>query len=327
MSSQNTKRGDTRGSKMPWSPRVSAFLICVLLAASFWFLHALSQMYEAEVRVPVEYVNLPAGRIMPNDLPDSLTARVSASGFSLLTFLWSADMEKIQLDLSRSRSLGGGNYALLTNSKQFTLQSVMGKEIAVMKLFPDTLVIGFEGRMEKQVPVKPKVTINCAPSYRIGDSLHATPRYVTISGPEALLERITFVETESKQYDDVSANIEEEIKLVLPEGITQVAVQPSVVRLQATIGKYTEGRFTIPLNTINVPPNVNLITFPDKVDVIFQVPVEDFAAIKPEMFRAVADYRKVQNGTQSLEVEIVRAPLVIRQLKTEPARVDFIIRK
>lgn len=327
MSSQNTKRGDNLGSKVPWSPRVSAFLVCVMLAAGFWFLHALSQPYEEDVRVPVEYINLPAGRIMPKDLPDSLTARITASGFSLLTFLWSSEMEKIQLDLSRARSLGGGNYALLTNSRQFVLQSGMGKEIKVVKLFPDTVVIGFEGKMEKQVPVKPKATINCAATYRIGDSLRVTPQYVTISGPEALLERISYVETEAKQYDDVSANIDEDVKLVLPEGVTQVSVQPSVVKLQATIGKYTEGRFTIPVNTINVPPNVTLITFPDKVDVIFQVPVEDFAAIKPEMFRAVADYRKAQNGTQSLEVEIVRAPLVIRQLKTEPARVDFIIRK
>lgn len=279
------------------------------------------------MRVKVDYINLPAGRVMPKDLPDSLTVHVSGSGFSLLTFQWSPGADAIQLDLSRARSLGSGTYALLTNTRQYSLQSGMGKELKVLKIYPDTVLIGFEGKMEKQVPVRPKAIINCTAPYRIGDSLRATPQYVTISGPEALLERISYVETESKQFDDVTANIDEEVKLLLPEGVTQVSVQPSVVRLQATIGKYTEGRFTIPLNTINVPPSVNLITFPDKVDVIFQVPVEDFAAIKPEMFRAVADYRKVQNGTQSLEVEIVRAPLVIRQLKTEPARVDFIIRK
>ena len=312
---------------MPWSPRVSAFIMCMLLAGAFWFIHALSQEYVTRVRVPVSYVNLPAGRLMPSNLPDSLEAEVRASGFSLLTLQWMANSQPIELDLSRARSIGGGNYALLTNGKPYALRSGMGKEIRVLKLFPDTVVIGFQGKMEKRVPVRPRADITTAPSYRIGDSLRASPEFVTISGPEHLLARISFVETEFRSFENIAENIEEDVRLVLPEGVTQVAVQPAMVHLHATVGKYTEGRFTIPLNTINVPANVDLKTFPDKVDVVFQVPVEDYASIKPEMFRAVADYRKAQGGSQSLQVEIVRQPLVIRQLKTEPARVDFIIRK
>jgi len=326
VSSQNVKRGEPAGRKVPWSPRVSAFIVCVLLAGSFWLLHALSREYTVRVTVPVEYTNLPAGRLIPGDLPDSLEADVRASGFTLLTLLWSSDKEAVKLDLSRARSIGGGEYAIVTNAYQYYLASGIGKDIRVVKLFPDTVVLGFEGKMEKRVPVRARMVINCAPMYRMGDSVHVIPEYVTISGPEALLERISYVETEHKEYDNVTANIDEELKLVLPEG-AQVSVQPSIVRVQATIGKYTEGRFTIPLSTINVPPNVDLKTFPDKVDVIFQVPVEDYAAIKPDMFRAVADYRKAQKGSQSLEVEIVKQPLYIRHLKTEPARVDFIIRK
>lgn len=313
--------------KMPWSPRVSAFLLCVLLAGAFWFMHALSQEYTTTIKVPVTYVNLPSGRLMPGNLPDSIEARLTASGFSLLTLNWMVPDKTIELDLSRARSIGGGDYAIVTNAQKYFLTTGMGKVLRVERLLPDTVIIAFEGRMEKNVPVRPRAIINTAPSYRIGDSLRATPEFVTISGPEALLERISFVETQLVEFNEVAANIDQDVKLVLPEGVTQVSVQPSTVHLHATIGKYTEGRFTIPLNTINVPPNVNLITFPDKVDVIFQVPVEDFATIKPEMFRAVADYRKAQNGSQSLEVEIVRQPAVIRQLRTTPAVVDFIIRK
>lgn len=312
---------------MPWSPRVSAFLGCLVLAGAFWFIHVLSLEYTTNVKVAVSYVNLPSGRLMPGNLPDSIEAKITASGFSLLTLDWLTGNETVELDLSRARSVGGGEYAIVTNAQKYVLTTAMGKVITVDKIIPDTVIIAFEGRMEKSVPVRVHAVVNCAPSYRIGDSLKATPDVVTISGPAALLERISFVETEFKEYDDVTTSIDEDVKLVLPEGVTQLSVQPSTVHVHATIGKYTEGRFTIPLNTINVPPNADLKTFPDKVDVIFQVPVEDYASIKPEMFRAVADYRKVQGGSQSLEVEIVKQPAVIRQLKTEPARVDFIIRK
>lgn len=328
MSSQNTKRNDPAGRRLPWSPRVTAFLVCLLLSGIFWFIHVLSLEYgDQKIKVPVLFVNLPTGRLMPGNLPDSLEVKVTASGFSLLTLEWMSLQKPLELDLSRARSIGGGNYAIVTNAQRYSIKTGMGKEIEVTRVLPDTVIIAFEGKMEKNVPVRPLADITCAPSFRIGDSLHATPDYVTISGPEALLERISFVETEARTFTNVTENIDEDVRLVLPEGVTQVSVQPSTVHIHAGIGKYTEGRFTIPLNTINVPPNVDLKTFPDKVDVIFQVPVEDFASIKPEMFRAVADYHKLQGGSQSLQVEIVRAPIVIRQLRAEPAAVDFIIRK
>lgn len=327
MSAQNLKRGESQGRKSPWSPRVSAFLVCMVLAGMFWLLHALSSEYTMPVKVPVQFTNLPAGRLMPGNLPDSIKIDVKASGFSLLMMMWSPGDEGIQLDLSRARSVGGGEYALATNYQQYYLHYGVGKDIRVVKLYPDTIVLGFEGKSEKTVPVKPNVRVNCAAMYRMGDSANVFPQYVTISGPEALLEKISYVQTEQRTYDDVSENISEDIKLVLPEGITQVSVQPSIVKLSVVVGKYTEGRFTIPLNTINSPSNATLITFPDKVDVIFQVPVEEYATIKPDMFRAVADYRKAQQGAQRIEVEIVKQPLYIRNLKTEPANVDFIIRK
>lgn len=327
MTAQNVKRGDSQGRKLPWNPRVSIFLACVALAGAFWLMHALSKQYTTRVVLPVEFTNLPAGRLMPGNLPDSISADVRASGFALLVLLWADENESVKLDLSRARSVGGGEYAIATNSSQHALGSRMGNSIKVVKLFPDTIVLGFEGKLEKKVPVYVRATLNCAPMYKLGDSIVVTPRYVTISGPEALLAKISFIETATKEFNDVSENILEDIDLVMPEGITQVSVQPSVVKISAVVGKYTEGRFTIPLNTINVPGNLDLKTFPDKVDVIFQVPVENYSVIKPEMFRAVADYRKVQKGSQSLEVEIVKQPASIRNLKIEPNRVDFIIRK
>ena len=121
---------------MPWSPRVSAFIMCMLLAGAFWVIHALSQEYTTRIRVPVSYVNLPAGRLMPSNLPDSLEAEVKASGFSLLTLQWMANSQPVELDLSRARSIGNGNYALITNGSMHSLKSGMGKEIPIVKMFP-----------------------------------------------------------------------------------------------------------------------------------------------------------------------------------------------
>jgi hypothetical protein len=327
VTTQQNKRGDSEGYRIPLSPRVSVFAVCLVLAGAFWLLHTLSKEYTIRVHVPVVYNNLPGSSLLPQDLPDSVDADIKASGFTLMILNMSGNTSAVEMDLSRARSVGNGEYALTTNERQHFLQSAIGKDIRVMKIYPDTIFVGFEGKMEKRVRVIPRVTVNCAPGYRLGDSVKITPEFVMLRGPEPLLAKINSVETETRIFDDVSSSIETELKVVLPEGNAQLSVQPAMVRMNVLVGQYTEGRFTIPLNVINVPSSVDLKTFPDKVDVVFQVPVEDYASIKPEMFRAVADYRKVQSGTQSLPVEIVRQPAIIRNLKTEPARVDYIIRK
>jgi hypothetical protein len=70
-----------------------------------------------------------------------------------------------------------------------------------------------------------------------------------------------------------------------------------------------------------------LKTFPDKVDVIFQVPIGDFGAITMDMFRIVADYKKIDPKGNTIAVEFARQPLNVLNLHTVPQRVEFLIRK
>ena len=150
---------------------------------------------------------------------------------------------------------------------------------------------------------------------------------MTISGAEALLKRVSFVETEPKNYSGLDHSINEPVKLVLPQGLSQVEIEPSSARLVVAVGQYTESRLSIPVEVINVPANVVLKTIPDKVDITFQVPVEDFSVIHADMFRITADYSKADQQTGDIPLEIVRQPLNIRNLKLAQPRVQYIIRK
>jgi len=45
------------------------------------------------------------------------------------------------------------------------------------------------------------------------------------------------------------------------------------------------------------------------------------------MFRVVADYLKVNPKENTLKIDIARQPLNIQNLKMQPERVEFLIRK
>jgi len=328
LAENNSSERNVSGKKNPFlNRRVSSFAVCVLLAALFWFLHALSKEYSITIRIPVTYSNLPEKRLVAVHLPDSVDVKVSGSGFTILACKWAHAVGPLELDASHARNMGAGDFALATFSHSDLIEGSLGHGLQVLRVMPDTIVLSFEGRAEKSVPVHARVSVQCATSYRLGDSITTNPKTVVVSGAEALVKRISFVETESKNFSGLDHPVNESVKLVLPGDLSQVTILPSQVMLNIPVGKYTEIRFSIPVEPINVPSNIVVKTFPDKVDAVFLVPVGDAASIHPDMFRVVLDYSKADPKINSLQCEFARQPLNVRNLRTDPARVEYIIRK
>ncbi|MCX6312900.1 MAG: hypothetical protein NT084_14850 [Bacteroidetes bacterium] len=319
---------DKHSRKSPFlSRRVSSYVICLFVAGVFWLLHSLSKEYTITIRVPVSYSHLPEQKLIAVDLPDSIDAKVIGSGFTILAYQFTHKSSSLDLDARDARSLGGGDFALATNSHSDRIEGSVGHGLQILRVMPDTIVLSFEGRAEKRIPVRPHVTIKCAPLFRLGDSIKTYPQFVLVSGAEALMKRINWIETEPKSYIGLNHAVNESVQLILPVDLKQLIVYPSKVNLIVPVGQYTEKKFSIPVESINVPPNIILKTFPDKVDVIFQVPIQDYATITSDMFRIVADYSKVDPKGNTIEVEFLRQPLNVQNLKTEPQRVEFLIRK
>ncbi|MEO5645140.1 MAG: hypothetical protein ABIQ40_03695 [Bacteroidia bacterium] len=327
MAEKDSERGDT-GKKTPFlSRRVSTYVICFLVASLFWLMHSLSKEYIITIRVPVTYSHFPEQKMIAVDLPDSVDAEVIGSGFTILAFQLTKISAPLDLDARRTRSLGDGDFAMSTYSHSERIEGAIGQGLKILRVIPDTIVLSFEGRAEKKVPVRPRVTVKCATMFRLGDSIRTVPAFVMVSGAEALVKRITYVETEQKTYVGVNKAINETVNLVLPTALRQLSLSITKVDLIVPVGQYTEKKFSIPVEPINVPPNVILKTFPDKVDVIFQVPITEFDAITIDMFRIVADYSKIDPKGNTIAIEFARQPLNVLNLHAVPQRVEFLIRK
>jgi hypothetical protein len=324
---ESSERGASEKKTPFLSRRVSSYFACLLIAGLFWLLHSLSKEYIITIRVPVSYSYLPEQKMIAVDLPDSVDVEVIGSGFTILAFQVTRAVTPLDFDARQSRSLGNGDYALATYAHPERIEGAIGHGLKILRVMPDTIVLSFEGRAEKRIPVRPRVTVKCAPMFRLGDSIKTIPAYVTVSGAEALVKRINYIETEAKNYPGLSKSVNEPVSLVLPPDLRQLTISVPKVNLVIPVGQYTEKKFSIPVEPVNVPPNVVLKTFPDKVDVIFLVRIEDFDAITIDMFRIVADYSKIDPGGNTIAIEFARQPLNVLNLHAQPQRVEFLIRK
>jgi hypothetical protein len=322
-----TKRGDSGRSFIVPNRRVSTFLGCLVLAAGFWFLNMLTKSYTTTMRVPIRYEHPPGDRLIAVELPDSAEAEIRANGFTLLAFRLWRQPGAITLDLREARSIKGtADYVLAVNRQNESSARQLGRGLRLLRLRPDTIVLSYSGKITKRVPIRPKVLVTCAPSFRLGDSILTNPAFVDITGAEAILQKIEFVETESRTYQDLDHDVQEKVAILRSTDLEQVDINPAQVLLRIPVGRYTEGKMSVPVELINVPTDVVLRTFPDKVDVLFQVPVEAFNNIRPEMFRIVIDYTKI--GTEkTARLELMRQPIQVRNIRIVPEQVEYIIRK
>jgi hypothetical protein len=127
---------------------VVVFVFFLLLSFTLWYLNALGKDIEADIRLPVRFINLPKGRILSENSPDRISLSVKGPGYSILKLKFPGKKTPVTIDLSkvtyrRVPESRDPDYYILTSGlvKSFTVQLRSGCDVISIK--PDTLFILF----------------------------------------------------------------------------------------------------------------------------------------------------------------------------------------
>lgn len=315
---------------MRLNKKLVTFIVCVVIATGFWFLSALSKDYSGQVNVPVIYTHLPKDKVVTNKLVDTLDVEIRTSGFKLILYRLYKDPDPIRIDMRTvRRTREEGYYFIATNARLERFSEQLDPGTRITKVVPDTIFVNFNKKMSKMVPVKLNAQIDFRKEYQLKDSIRLHPSTVKISGAPSVIEKIDYIPTETVTLRDVHKPISRRVKLDFSGERKQVEASVDAVRLEVPVAKFTEGSIELPVEVTGLPVGYSIRTFPDKVTVKYQVALSDFEAVKnnPQMFKLVADYSKVKEGSTKLKVELVKAPAAVRHPKVIPDKVEYIIRK
>lgn len=132
-----------------FNKNLAIFSFFLLLSFIFWYLNALGKEIEAEIRFPVNYINLPKKKVIVREQPDKLNLYMKGSGYSIVKLKFSSNRSPVLIDMSKvsyKRVPGseGLDYFLLTSelAKNLTVQLRSGVEVTSIK--PDTLYFTLE---------------------------------------------------------------------------------------------------------------------------------------------------------------------------------------
>ena len=306
------------------------FLFFLVLSTMFWFLNELSKDTTTLITYPVKYNNIPGNKVLVKELPDEFNLLVQAPGFSLLKRKMVGRLTPIIFDISDySYNIfsdgSASNFFILTSSSLARVNQQFGSDLKVLDISPDTLVFEFDERIRKKVPVKINTDVEFGQQYMIGGKITSQPDSVIISGPGVVIDTIEWVKTQSQKFTSVDQDIRKNISLV---PIENVDFSTRKVFVKVPVERFTEARFSVPVNVVNIPDTLKLKTFPGSINVTCRVPLNDYDKLTVNLFRAIVDYSVVNgNYSNKIKVRLSSVPEYVTNIQIYPISVEFIVEK
>jgi len=317
--------------KLKLDRRFLVFLFFLILSTIFWFLNELSKDNTTLIAYPVKYNNIPANKVLVRELPKEFNLLVRAGGFSLLKHKLTGRLTPIVFDISHysyniSSDTSTSKFFILTSNSIARINQQFGSDLEVLDISPDTLVFEFDERYRKKVPVRSNIKVEFGKQYMPGGKIVSEPDSVTISGAGIVIDTIDFVETELQEFTEVEQDLQKNIGLI---PIERVDFSTRKVMINVPVERFTEARFNVPLDVINIPDTLVLKTFPGTINVTCRVPLSEYDKLTVNLFRAVVDYSVVESGnhTNKLKVKLTSAPDYVTNIQIYPISVEFIVEK
>jgi len=305
--------------------KLHVFLLFLILAFGFWMLIKLSRTYTSAVNVNLNYTDLPKNKMLQSEPESVVKVTLRAVGFTLLKHKFSN--KNVEVSLKNSKKKRRNQYYLLSSNVLKSVNNSFSKS-EVIAIEPDTLFFELGKSISKKVKVEPDLTIQYKSGYLLSGELEVDPEYITISGPQSLVDSVIYVTTKELKITDVYDTIYKEVAIVSNTNTSKLTYSETKVTIKGKVEKFTERTLEVPIKIKNVPKSYTIKTFPDKVKVVFQIGLSDFNKIDENDFEVICDYGIIESdGIDYLIPKVLEKPSFVTGVKVVPNKVEFLLEK
>ncbi|MCL3782075.1 hypothetical protein EMN47_16935 [Prolixibacteraceae bacterium JC049] len=305
------------------------YLICVLIASTLWFLNALSDSYTTTISFPVKFTNFPENKILVNEPPKKLDLKVNAFGFTLLRNSLSMAFHPLIFNVNeftnqRMQRSQSSYFRIGTDRYLERLQSQVSSEMKIISVMPDSIIFQFDPIVEKKVGIKANVQLSTKEQFIQTSSIKLIPDSVQLAGPKSVLDTLNYITTDLMEFTGVNKTIHRNISL--PD-INNITYKKKRTVLNIPIEQYTESKISVPVQVINAPDSIKLITFPSKIEINYLVALSQYKNIDHSLFKAIVDYSETNKVKNKISINIQQAPQNIISYSFDIKSVEYLKEK
>lgn len=314
----------SEGHKLQSKKRILLFSVFLLISAFIWLLNALSKNYTSVLEYPLIYTDFPEDRVFVGELPENLDLQINAHGYALLRYKMFRKPVPISFDVSAfnmSRGQDSSRTYILTRYLKDQIARQLPAELQLLEIKPDTLYFQFAGKVSRMVKIKPNFNYSIVNQFTIKDEIMLEPDSVEVTGPDLILDTLSFVNTERLDLGELTRNYSDRVRL---DKHADLSYNVSRVDCSIELERFTELQVSVPIEVLNLPDSIILQTFPSSIKLNCKVGLSKYDRIENYPFRAVIDYEKIEERIPTLSVSIQNVPDYLLGYEYSPKSVEFL---
>lgn len=303
--------------------RFLVLITCLFLAIAGWLFLALNNKYVYTAKTVLTYTNAPQKKAFHPLQSDTVDLLVEGTGWQLLFARLRVSPPSINISLEK---LNNRSFVLFSE-QLYGVNNQLETSQKIISVRPDTLYFDFSRRTVKRVPVRLVSNLSFFKQFGISDEIELTPNYVTVSGPQEELGKITEWKTDTLKLNDIQRSVVTRIPMK-QNLFKNVNIYPGNVEVRLPVDEFTEKTLEVPLKIINNSDYYNIRLYPKKVKVTFMVALSSYQQVNEDFVEASVDINewKFMKHDQ-LTVKLTRFPDYCKLVRVTPGKVDFIIDK
>ena len=288
-------------------------IVALVFAIVIWFFVVTENEYEHVIEVPVAAINIPPGKVILNDLPKVVKVKIKGTGKDLIALMVRTGA-RLKLDLFD-----------VEQSKIFHIEPrnvFLSRPIGAIQsneiIMPDSIRVILDDFQRKQIPVSSNIKPKVAPGFTIVGDAQINPDSVLISGPQSLISKINSISTEEVNFENLTDNLKQNIRLV-SQSSNKIVVSTNRVEISLDIQKLVEITLTgIPVNIRNAPPNVNVYPRPSTLSLVLEGGGDLLAQLNRNDIIAYLDYNRVKGSPGIEHPAVIEKPPGINYRDVQP---------
>lgn len=211
-----------------WQYKVAALFVAVLL----WITVTTDEQQDQAVPTSVEWQIRDSTYVLV-EAPGQVQTVFQAQMGELLSFVGNNPVIRYSVDTVPGTEM---RVSLSTDMVEFG-QVGSARAVAVR---PSDVVLRFEPRARRRVPVSADVQLVAAEGFAVADSPAVQPDSVTISGAESEVQDISEVTTEQTTFEGLRESVSRDVPIRLPDDAPHVRSDPEIVLVTAEVDSVVE---------------------------------------------------------------------------------------
>lgn len=303
---------------MAWRPFANLPLkvISLLVAMVLWLAVSGQSTVERNIRVPLEYQNVPPGMEIVGDPPGQADVRLRGSSGNLARVVQGDVVAALDLTNARPGTR-------IFNLRASEVRVPFGVE--VVQVTPPTISLEFEYAGQKVVPVSPVIEGDPEPGFVVG-RITTSPATVQVLGPIGRLQALSEATTEPVRVDGARANLTDKVTV----GVEDTAVRlreplVAVVTVEIVPAPVQQTLTGLPVRHENAGRGLLVRLSPATVSVVVRGTRERMAGVGAGDLQATVDLTDLPRGQHSVPVHVPNREGVAVE-RIEPATVTVVIK-